>query len=310
MKVPSISLKSSQNTLSTSVGDALQGTGFFALGDHGIDPKLIADVYEKLEAFFALPDATKKKYEEKRRRGQRGYTSFGTEHAKGSNTADLKEFWQVGRVDVPDDHPVHLPNGANLWPDAEVPGFSDSVSQLYSKLESIGCTLLTAAAEYLNEESERIADVVREGDTILRLIHYPPVTNIHDGNAVRAAAHEDINILTVLCGATEDGLELLSHDKTWVPIKAAHDELMVDAGDMLQNLTNGIYKSTTHRVVRPKGEAAKQPRYSIPCFIHARPEVDLKPLASCVARCGGEERYPAITASAYLNQRLKEIGLA
>ncbi len=293
----------------STLGAALADTGFIAVTGHDVTRAMIDDAYARAQAFFALPAITKSAYEIAEKKGQRGFTGFGKEHAKDARAPDLKEFWQVGRPDVPDDHPVHAKYGPNFWPDDDTPGFSHAMTSLYVGLESLGRQLLVAAAEYLGDDIRWYADSVAGGDTILRVIHYPPVGDDAPAESIRAGAHEDINFITLLVGATEPGLELLQKDGSWLPIQAAHDEIIVDAGDMLQNVTNGIYKSTTHRVVRPKSERRGSPRFSMPCFIHPRSDVDLSPRAACVQKTGGKALYPRTTAGAYLAQRLAEIGL-
>lgn len=292
------------------MGRALCDTGFFAVKNHPISKDVIEAAYDRARAFFTLPLEQKLRYEDPAKKAQRGFTSFGKEHAKGMDAPDLKEFWQVGRTDVPDDHPVHSLFGPNLWPDDVVPGFERAMTSLYEGLESLGRELLVVCAEYIDDEPAWYGDAATEGDTILRVIHYPPVPKDASSSSIRAGAHEDINLITLLCGATADGLELLQRDGTWLPVVAGHDEIIVDAGDMLQNVTNGLFKSTTHRVVRPADEKANEPRFSMPCFVHPRGDVDLTPRSRCVALTGGAPRYPSIAAGAYLAQRLKEIGLA
>jgi isopenicillin N synthase-like dioxygenase len=291
-----------------SVGDSLAEIGFFSVIGHDIDGGCMDRAYAAARAFFALPGPRKEVYERASSRGQRGFTSFGREHAKDSRYPDLKEFYQVGRTDVPDEHPVHAPYGANLWPDAEVPGFREVMSDLYQRLDRLGGLLLEACAVYLGEPADRFASMTAGSDTILRIIHYPPVLPGTPPGSIRAAAHEDINLITLLLGATADGLELLRRDGSWMPVRATPEQIVVDAGDMLQNLTNGLFRSTTHRVVN--GERSSEARFSMPCFVHPRKEIDLTPLASCVLRTGGQSRFPAITAGTYLEQRLAEIGLA
>lgn len=288
------------------VGESLADIGFFALANHGIAAAETQRAYATAREFFALPAATKARYHRAGAKGQRGYTGFGTEHAKDAQAADLKEFWQVGRVDVPDDHEVHQPFGPNLWPDADVPAFQPVMSALYRGLDGLGAICLEAAALYLGEPADTFAAMATDSDTIVRVIYYPPTAGAPAG-AVRSAAHEDINLITLLSGATADGLELLRRDGTWMPVHVSFDHIVVDSGDMLQNLTNGLYKSTTHRVVNPAD--ASSDRYSMPCFIHPRKAVDLTPMASAVARTGGVARYPSLDAGTYLAQRLKEIGL-
>ncbi len=290
-----------------TIGDALADTGFFAVANHGVPEALTLRAYEAAKAFFHLPPAVKARYHDPAKNGQRGFTGFGTEHAKDSAAPDLKEFWQVGRPDVPDDHAVHARYGPNVWP-SEVPDFGAALVELYRRLDGLGAILLEAAAEYLGEPPGRFRDMAIEGDTIVRVLYYPPVPASAPPGAVRAAAHEDINLVTLLSGATSEGLELLRRDGSWMPVHTGFDTIVVDSGDMLQNVTNGLFKSTTHRVVNPRDDASE--RFSMPCFIHARSEIDLTPLTTCVERTGGTARYPSITAGEYLLRRLAEIGLA
>jgi isopenicillin N synthase-like dioxygenase len=290
-----------------AVGDSLSAIGFFAVRHHGVPDALTRRAYAAAQAFFHLPDEVKRRYHDPAKHGQRGYTGFATEHAKDARAADLKELWQVGRPDVPDDHPVHRRYGPNSWP-SEVPDFGPTLCELYRHLDELGAILLEACAGYLDEPAARFRAMAVDSDTIVRVLYYPPVAPGTPAGAVRSAAHEDINLITLLSGATSEGLELLRHDGTWQPVHTGFDTIVVDAGDMLQNATNGLYRSTTHRVVNPADATSE--RFSMPCFIHARTDVDLAPLPSCVARTGGAARYPAITAGAYLAQRLREIGLA
>lgn len=289
------------------VGAALADIGFFAVANHGISEALTRGAYDAARRLFHLPAERKARYHRPGAKGQRGYTGFGTEKAKDARTPDLKEFWQVGRTDVADDHPVHAPYGPNVWPDDDVAEFRATMVELYRGLDGLGAALLEACAEYLGEPPGTFRDMARESDTIIRVIYYPPVPADASPGSVRSAAHEDINLITLLSGATAEGLELLQRDGTWRPVHTAFDTIVVDAGDMLQNATNGLYKSTTHRVVNPVDGSTD--RYSMPCFIHPRKDVDLTPRASCVARTGGVARYPSITAGDYLEQRLREIGL-
>ena len=291
----------------TTVGESLTDTGFFAVRNHGIPDELTQRAYAVAKAFFHLPPEVKARYQDAAKKGQRGFTGFGKEHAKDSQAPDLKEFWQVGRPDVPDDHPVHRLFGPNFWP-SEVPDFGPTLIALYRHLDQLGGILLEASAAYLDEPVSRFRDMADDSDTIVRVLYYPPVAPGIPPGAVRSAAHEDINLITLLSGATAEGLELKRHDGTWMPVHTGFDTIVVDAGDMLQNVTNGLYKSTTHRVVNPS-DASKE-RFSIPCFVHAQVAVDLTPLPSCVARTGGVANYPSVTAGEYLMTRLREIGLA
>lgn len=281
------------------LGQALEDTGFFALVNHGVDATLIQQAYQLTEAFFSLPEAVKRHYEVPELQGQRGFTRFGREHAKDHPLPDLKEFWHIGR-EAGDGY------GANL-DIAEVPRFRPVMNELYNQLEACAVQLLQACALYLGEPETLIAQMTQGGDTILRVIHYPPVPAQAHPASLRSAPHEDINLITLLCEATAPGLELQQRDGTWLGIPALPGQIIVDSGDMLQQLTNGLLKSTTHRVVNPGND--RERRFSMPFFVHPRREVDLTPLPGCIARVG-VQRFPAITAGAYLQQRLAEIGLA
>lgn len=289
-----------------SVGDALCQVGFFALLNHGLSDRLVSDSYQEIATFYKLPAETKKKYEVAGLKGQRGFTSFGREHAKNSQAPDLKEFWHVGREFFADSA---LANGypPNVWPQ-ETPQFKPTMLELYAALEKCALTVLEACSLYVGEKKEVFRDIAVDGNSILRLIHYPPISADADPRSIRAQAHEDINLITLLVEATTSGLEILDRNGTWIPVVTPRNCIIVDAGDMLQNITNGFFKSTTHRVVNP--DNSRETRYSMPFFVHARAEVDLSPLPSCVQRTGGKKNYPNITANEYLMQRLREIGLA
>ncbi len=280
-----------------TLGDALCDIGFFTVKNHGVDAALIRSAYAAAEAVFLLPDAIKQQYDGSHTHGQRGYTQFGKEHAKGHSAPDLKEFWHLGRADSP---------LTNLYP-VEVPDFQPVMMALFQQLDACAATLLEACALYLNLPRPTLRDLVTESDTLLRIIHYPPIAPDASPASLRAAAHEDINLITLLCEATAPGLELLRRDGTWLPIQALPGQIIVDTGDMLQNLTNGLLKSTTHRVTNPRNDRDR--RFSMPFFVHPRKTVDLTPLPHCIARTGGQARYPSWTAGTYLAQRLQEIGL-
>lgn len=285
-------------------GQALSEIGFFALVNHGVDQRLIDAAYGAAEAFFALPDITKSEYAIAGLKGQRGFTEFGTEHAKGSTAPDLKEFWHVGR-EQPTGNQVNAP--ANIWP-REVPQFRPVMATLFEQLETCAGHLMEACAQYLQQPTHFFTPQVKEGQTILRVIHYPPIPNSITPHAQRAAPHEDINLITLLCEATTPGLELRQPNGEWLPIQPISGQIIVDTGDMLQSLSNGLLKSTTHRVVNP--DSSRNRRFSMPFFVHPRPDFDLTPLPNCIERSGGTRRFPTQTAGDYLNQRLKEIGLA
>jgi isopenicillin N synthase-like dioxygenase len=289
----------------STLGDSLKDCGFVALQNHGVDYRLIEKAYQISANFFDLSEDTKKKYEDLELKGQRGFTSFGREHAKGSKAADLKEFWHVGR-EVPDPSHFNKEYPRNLWP-TEIPEFKEIMTELYRQLDVCSMHLLDSCSEYIGEKKSLLSDMAKNGNTILRIINYPKVPESSDPASIRAGAHEDINFITLLCEATAGGLELLKRDGTWLPIHALKGQIIVDTGDMLQNLTNGLLKSTTHRVVNPGN--SRERRFSMPYFVHPRSEVDLSPLPGCVAKTGGEEKYPHITSGEYLEQRLREIGL-
>ncbi len=289
----------------TTLGDALVDIGFFAIENHGVPTELIESSYRLAQDYFKLPEEAKAQYEIKELKGQRGHTGFGKEHAKDSKAPDLKEFWHVGR-ELPTDHPRFQEYPRNLWP-SEISDFKPSFSRLYETLDHCASDLLKAAALYLKLEESRFSSMAFEGNSILRVIHYPPIAEDRNPSSIRAAAHEDINLITLLCEATSSGLELLQRDGTWRPIHALKGQIIADAGDMLQNITNGLFKSTTHRVVNP--DNSREERFSMPFFAHPRSECDLTPLSSCVQISGGDVKYPKITAGEYLAKRLREIGL-
>lgn len=283
-----------------TVGDALAEIGFFALEEHGIEQELINQGYVEAKKFFSLPAESKQAYEISEQHGQRGFTSFGKEHAKDYEYFDLKEFWHVGRPESNSIYP------ANIWP-KELPNFSKIMSKLYTEIEQCTLYILEACSLYLGEQTAVLREIAEGGNSILRIIHYPPIPQDKKVNHFRAAAHEDINLITLLCEATAEGLELKKHNNEWLPIHAIKGQVIIDAGDMLQNITNGFFRSTTHRVINP--DNSREERFSIPFFCHPRSEVSLDPLASCIAKTGGKKIYRKITAGNYLNERLAEIGL-
>ena len=288
-------------TLMTSFGEF----GFAVIGDHGLDQVLIDRADVAARDFFALPAGEKRRWLVDGQAGARGYTPFGIETAKGSAHHDLKEFWHVGR-DLPPGHRYRQTMPDNLWPEG-VDDFRPAIADLYGALDEIGCELLAATAIGLKLEADWFADKTALGDTILRLAHYPPVAP--DAQGVRAAAHEDINVITLLLGAEEAGLELLTRDGRWLPIDPEPGSMVVNVGDMLQRLTNHALPSTTHRVANPPPERRGVARLSTPFFVHFQPDFEIRTLPSCVGAANAD-RYPEpITAHAYLQQRLAEIGL-
>lgn len=287
------------------LGNAFRETGFVIIKNHGVSKTLVQDFYETSKAFFELPLAIKKQYEIPDLAGQRGYTSFGKEKAKGSEVPDLKEFFQIGQT-VRDNDPIKEKYPANVVTTA-LPAFSQLGEALYASFEKTGATLLRAIALFLELEEDYFEDKIHNGNSILRAIHYPPITQ-EPSSAVRAEQHEDINLITLLVGASAGGLEVLTMQNDWLPIIPGEDEIVVNVGDMLQRLTNNYLKSTTHRVVNPPREEWHLPRLSIPFFLHPRMEMDL----TCLDNCVSDEhpiQYESITAIEYLEERLREIGL-
>ena len=287
------------------VGDALKDIGFFALTHHGIPRALIDETYAQCDAFFDLGEQEKRTYLQPDIGHQRGYTAFGVEHAKDNPAPDLKEFWQTGRAYPEDGTQPTYPK--NIWPTAHVEGFQSVTETLFSGMETLAKHLLAACSLYLGKPADWLPNMSHEGNTIMRMIHYPPLDESTPEGAVRSAAHEDINFITLLVTATADGLEVMDHDGSWIQVQGDQDAIIVDSGDMLQNLTNGLFKSTTHRVVNPKESNTR--RYSMPMFVHPRNEIDLTPHPDFVAMTGGKPNYASINAGDYLHQRLKEIGL-
>jgi isopenicillin N synthase-like dioxygenase len=291
-----------------ALGQAYNNIGFVAIKNHFLTDKMHQDIYKDIKDFFALPDEVKRKYERSELAGQRGYTGKGKEHAKGRNTGDLKEFYHVGQELSPEElEKEEYP--PNVWPD-EVSGFKESTLAVYRALEKTGAYMLNAIALYLELPEDYFADKIYHGNSILRPIHYYPIEDPGSvpEDAVRAAEHGDINLITLLMGASADGLQVLRRDGKWIPITALPDQLVVNVGDMLERLTNGKLKSTIHRVVNPPRESMNKPRYSIPYFMHPRSEMSLAALPQCVDD-SHPKKWEDITAGEFLDQRLREIGL-
>jgi isopenicillin N synthase-like dioxygenase len=290
---------------SQRLGASFARYGFVVVADHDLPQDLVEGALSRTKAFFALPEEIKRQYHVEGGGGQRGYTPFGIETAKGAMHRDLKEFWHLGR-DLPPGHPYAGYMPQNLWP-AEIDGFHDYVGGLYAGLDELGVRLLRAIARYLKIGDRFFDEPVRLGNSILRLLHYPPVPA--DAPGVRAGAHEDINVITLLLGAEEAGLEVLDRDGRWLPINAPEGSMVCNVGDMLQRLTNHVLPSTTHRVVNPPPERRGVSRYSTPFFLHFEPEYVIETLPSCVTP-DHPDRYPEpITAHDYLMERLREIKL-
>lgn len=290
------------------LGRAYQNIGFVAVRNHFLTDDLQNRLYAAITKFFSLPDDVKVKYERSDLAGQRGYIGKGKEHAKGRNTGDLKEFFHIGQA-LPEAQLAREGYPANIWP-VEVPELKDVAVETYRALEKTGQLLLRAIALYLRLPENFFDDKVRNGNSILRPIHYYPIEkpDMVPQDAVRAAEHGDINLITLLMGASADGLQVLRHDGKWIPITALPNQLVVNVGDMLERLTNRKLKSTIHRVVNPPRERMNTPRYSIPFFMHPRSEMSLAALQGCVSD-ENPRRWDDITAGEFLDERLAEIGL-
>jgi isopenicillin N synthase-like dioxygenase len=277
------------------------------VSDHGIDAGLIDAAWQLTAEFFALPEAEKRKHFRAELFGARGYTPFGREIAKGARHSDLKEFWHVGR-DLPAGHPLSIASmPPNVWP-ARPEGFRETFQALYAEFDRVGARLLSHIAVHLGLAADWFEGAVAEGNSVLRLLHYPPLPG-DPGGAIRAGAHEDINLITLLLGAEEAGLELLARDGRWLPVNPPPGALVINIGDMLQRLTNHVLPSTTHRVRNPDAGRAGFSRYSMPFFVHLRSDFRFFTLPQCVT-AANPDRYPeSITADDYLQERLREIGL-
>ena len=288
-----------------ALGKAYEEVGFVAVKNHGIPNDLIADLYKYVQQFFSLPIDKKRHYEKPELAGQRGYTSFGKEHAKGSEAPDLKEFFQFGQT-VEDNDPVKSEYPENVTVN-EVPQFTSTFFKAYRAFENSGAALLRAIALYLTLDENYFDDHLHNGNSILRAIHYPPIT-LEPKSAIRAEQHEDINLITLLVGASADGLQILTNQNEWISVTSLPDQIVVNVGDMLQRLTNNKLKSTTHRVVNPPRAMWHTSRFSIPFFLHPKSEMSLACLESCVDK-NHPKVYPDATAGEYLDERLREIGL-
>lgn len=278
-------------------GDGLKEFGFVSIINHGVDADLIARTYADAARLFALSREVKDKYEVPNGGGQRGYTAFGREHAKNRKVGDLKEFWHVGNDSY----------GGNVWP-AELETFKANTLGLFKALEGAAEVMLHALSDYFRLPRETFAGIAHAGNSILRIIHYPPLKDQFIPGGVRAAEHEDINLITLLCESTASGLEIFTRQKEWLAVDALKGQIVVDSGDMLSRMTNEVIPSTTHRVVNPPDNREDVERYSMPFFVHPRPECSLAITDSFVTP-ENPKRYPDITADGFLQQRLREIGL-
>jgi isopenicillin N synthase-like dioxygenase len=307
VQVPTVNIENfpGDQDFVAALGKGYEEYGFCGVIGHGISDEIINDAYAAMQEFFALPKAVKEKYHIGVG-GARGYTSFGIETAKDSEYPDLKEFWHVGR-ELPNDLPHHQSLFPNIWPD-EVENFQPRLYRLYDAMDNLGIRILDALAEYLQQPKGYFRDNVNMGNSVLRPLHYPPI-EVHETPSLRAAAHEDINLITLLVGSEEPGLEILSRSGDWIPVSMLPGTIVVNIGDMMQRLTNHVLPSTTHRVVNVPEAYTGKSRYSIPFFFHPNPDFEIATLGSCIST-DNPNRYPqSITADEYLTERLIEIGL-
>ncbi len=288
-----------------ALGNSFRETGFAVIAGHPVDQNVIDANLRATKAFFALPEEVKLKYDGRSGGGQRGYTAFATENAKGRAQADLKEFWHTGRL-LPANSPYRA-TMADTPHVAEVDNFDQATRALFDALDQMGRDLLRAIALHLGLDETWFEDRVEMGNSILRLLHYPPQASPPPEGTVRAGAHEDINVITLLLGAEEAGLQVKHRSGEWLSVNPPAGALVINCGDMLQRLTGGVLPSTTHRVMNPAPERAKFPRYSTPFFLHFNQDVLIEALPQCVAE--GGKAQPPITAQDYLMERLREIGL-
>ncbi|MXO62637.1 isopenicillin N synthase family dioxygenase [Qipengyuania oceanensis] len=307
-EIASVSLAQPLDTIADELGRSFEEFGFAVVRDHGIPQSLIDRAEEMSKQFFDLPEETKRKYHIPGGGGARGYTPFGTEKAKDAKVHDLKEFWHVGRS-LPQDHALAEFMAPNVWPE-EMPEFRDTFEELYAAFEKAGGRVLEAIALHLGLERDFFAATVEDGNSVMRLLRYPPLEGAEAEGAIRAAAHGDINTITLLLGAEEAGLELLTAEGEWLAVDPPAGALVINIGDMLDRLTNGKLRSTTHRVVNPRGEAAYRARYSMPFFLHFRPDYVIETLDSCVDPDNPEDKPESISSHEFLLQRLREINLA
>lgn len=304
-----VSLNQPLENIADELGHSFAEYGFAVIRDHGIPQELIDRAEAKSKEFFALPEAVKRAYFIPGGGGARGYTPFGTEKAKDAEIFDLKEFWHIGR-ELPQGHPLTEYMPPNIWP-AEIEGFKETYLAMYAAFEKAGARVLEAIAIHLGLDRQFFAPTVEDGNSVMRLLHYPPMPDDAPDGAIRAAAHGDINTITLLLGAEEAGLELLTKQGEWKAVEVPEGALVINVGDMLDRQTNGVLRSTTHRVVNPKGEAAKRrARFSMPFFLHFRPDFVIETLPSCITPGHESEAPGPISSHEFLLQRLREINLA
>lgn len=308
-KVPELSLldyvngdANQKNSFVENLFNGLKDYGFIILTDHLVNQTTVDKAYDLFMKFYKLPLDKKLEYGKEKYKKQRGYIPFGLEKAVGNDTPDLKEFFHVGRS-VAKGHRFEEFYPENVWP-SELENFKEIALELYQSMDKTSKYLLQAIAEGLKIDKNYFMPMIEDGNSILRSIHYPPLKGLDSSKAVRAAAHGDINLITLLVGATDSGLELLDRDGQWLPVNSMPGQIVVDTGDMMSRITNEVLPSTIHRVVNPDNSTSA--RFSMPYFVHPNPEAELRCIETCV---GDGEKYPPINAQDFLNKRLEEIGL-
>jgi len=306
-RIATVSLARPPAEIAGELGRSFERLGFGVVCDHGIPDDLVARAWDLTREFFALPDEVKRQYHIAGGKGARGYTPFGTERAKGARVHDLKEFWHIGQSLPPGD-PMKVFMANNVWP-IEIDGFQETFEDLYRAFEDAGRRILHAIALHLGLEEGWFDPTIERGNSVLRLLHYPPLPEDAPEGAIRAAAHGDINTITLLLGAEEAGLQLLTRQGEWLPVTPPQGALVVNIGDMLERLANNRLVSTTHRVMNPTGEAARRSRYSMPFFLHFRPDFTIETLPQCIDAAHPDLYPEPLSSHAFLLQRLREIGL-
>lgn len=305
--LPILSLADDKAGFARDIGDSFRTFGFALVKDFAIDPDLIQRAWHLSEQFFALPEEEKRSYHDPAIGGARGYTPFGIEIAKDAKHHDLKEFWHVGRDLLPGHPLADASMPPNVWP-ARPTGFRDVFEELYRQFDATGAQILSSIALYLGLDEHWFDAAIEDGNSVMRLLHYPPLEGI-EGEAIRAGAHGDINLITLLLGAEEAGLELLTREGKWIPANPPAGAMVINVGDMLERLTNHVLPSTIHRVRNPDPARARFSRYSMPFFLHLRSDFPIRTLPQCITP-DNPDRYPdPILADAFLQQRLREIGL-
>lgn len=305
-QIPTLSLRDVEDErFVRDLGAAYENYGFVIITDHGIPEPLIDRFLSLYKTFFAWSETDKRRYHIQGGGGARGYTPFGIETAKGSSHFDLKEFWHVGR-ELPVGHPYRHYMADNVWI-TEIPEFKETCIEMFETFDRTGRRLLSAIARVLGLAPDFFEDKVQLGNSVLRVIHYPPMPP-NPAESIRAGAHEDINVITLLLGAEEPGLQVLTRQGQWLSVNPSPGSMVVNVGDMLQRLTNGMLRSTSHRVINPIRDRAQNARFSMPFFLHFNPDFPIAALPSCVGP-GKPEPLPPILAEEYLQERLREIKL-